>query len=75
MDLAGARIGCNDQISLSGHHALRFELEERGEDPDTFAELVFTGGHHRSLDLVVAGELDAGRGRLSRSVGSIPKRG
>ena len=59
MDLAGARIGCNDQISLSGHHALRFELEERGEDPDTFAELVFTGGHHRSLDLVVAGELDA----------------
>ncbi len=59
LDLAGQRIGCNDPISLSGHHALRFALEQLGEDPDTFADLNFTGGHHRSLDLVVAGEIDA----------------
>jgi ABC-type phosphate/phosphonate transport system substrate-binding protein len=58
-ELAGARIGCNDEVSLSGHHALRFELAERGEDPDAFAELVFTGGHRRSLDMVISGELDA----------------
>lgn len=58
-DLAGRRIGCNDQVSLSGHHALRFEIERRGGDPDAFAELVFTGGHDASLDLVAAGQLDA----------------
>ena len=58
LDLRGRLIGCNDPISLSGHHALRFELERLGEDPDTFANLHFTGGHHRSLDLVVAGEID-----------------
>lgn len=58
-DLAGARIGCNDPVSLSGHHALRIALRDRGHDPDSFAELVFTGGHQTSLDLLVAGELDA----------------
>ena len=58
-DLAGRRVGCNDEVSLSGHLSLRFEIERLGADPDTFAELVFTGGHHRSLDLVAAGELDA----------------
>jgi len=57
-ELAGCRIGCNDLISLSGHHALRFEIEQRGGDPDTFAELVFTGGHDASLDAVAAGKLD-----------------
>ncbi len=58
-DLEGRRIGCNDQVSLSGHHALRFAMGDRGLDEETFAELVFTGGHHASLDLVVAGEIDA----------------
>ena len=58
-ELAGHRIGCNDPISLSGHHALRFEIERRGGDPDAFADLVFTGGHDASLDAVAAGELDA----------------
>lgn len=58
-DLSGSAIGCNDPVSLSGHHALRFALADRGHDPDSFAELRFTGGHHRSLDLVVDGGLDA----------------
>lgn len=59
-DLAGQRIGCNDPVSLSGFHALRIELKRRGHDVTDFAELVFTGGHHRSLDLLLAGgELDA----------------
>ncbi|MEQ8841118.1 MAG: phosphate/phosphite/phosphonate ABC transporter substrate-binding protein [Acidimicrobiales bacterium] len=58
-DLAGRRIGCNDVVSLSGHHALRFALADLGEDPSDFAELVFTGGHHRSLDALLAGDLDA----------------
>ncbi len=79
-DLAGRRIGCNDPVSLSGHHALRFALQDRGLDPDSFAELVFTGAHHTSLDLVVAGELDAavvdsvvrtGRSRIDPGVAGL----
>ena len=58
-DLAGARVGCNDPISLSGHYALRGAFEDAGHDPETFAALQFTGGHHASLDGVVAGTLDA----------------
>lgn len=57
--LAGRSIGCNDEVSLSGHYALRIALLERGHDPDTFAELTFTGGHRRSLEQVAAGNLDA----------------
>ena len=57
--LAGRTIGCNDEVSLSGHFALRLALADRGHDPDAFAHLTFTGGHRRSLDQVVAGELDA----------------
>lgn len=58
-DLAGKRIGCNDPVSLSGFHALRIELQRRGHAVDDFAKLVFTGGHHHSLDLLLDGELDA----------------
>lgn len=57
--LAGCTIGCNDEVSLSGHFALRLALLERGHDPDAFAQLTFTGGHRRSLDQLVAGGLDA----------------
>lgn len=58
-DIGGRRVGCNDPVSLSGHYALRLALDELGHDPDSFAELVFTGGHNRSLDLLLGGELDA----------------
>lgn len=58
-DLGGRRIGCNDAISLSGHLALRFALEAVGARLDDFAELVFTGGHHASIDGVLSGALDA----------------
>lgn len=57
--LAGRTIGCNDEVSLSGHFALRLALSERGHDPDAFAQLTFTGGHRRSLDRLAAGSLDA----------------
>lgn len=58
-DLRGRRIGCNDPASLSGYHALRLELAARGDDPDAFAELILTGGHHHSIDQLLAGEVDA----------------
>ena len=79
-DLRGRRIGCNDVISLSGHLSLRFAIEALGERPDDFAELVFTGGHHASLDAVLSGELDAcvvdsvvrvGRSRLDEGVADL----
>jgi ABC-type phosphate/phosphonate transport system substrate-binding protein len=58
-DLAGRRIGCNDPMSLSGYHALRFELLDRDHDPDEFAELVMSGAHRCSIERLLAGELDA----------------
>lgn len=58
-DLAGHSIGCNDQVSLSGHFALRIAMQERGFDPDHFADLRFTGGHNLSLDQLVEQQLDA----------------
>jgi len=58
-DLAGRRIACNDAVSLSGHHALRLEINRRGADPDAFAELIFTGGHQRSLDMITDGAIEA----------------
>jgi len=58
-DLAGRSLGCNDEVSLSGHYAFRIAAYQSGADPDTFADLCFTGGHHSSLDQLVAGKLDA----------------
>lgn len=80
VDLTGARIGCNDPVSLSGYFALRWAAADAGLDPDSFAELRFTGGHHRSLELLLAGELDAAvidsvvrtqRARTDRSVAEL----
>lgn len=58
-DLAGCRIACNDVVSLSGHYALRIAIEDLGHDSSDFAELIFTGGHHNSLDALLAGDVDA----------------
>lgn len=58
-DLAGCSIGCNDDISLSGHYALLKAIVDLGARPDDFAELRFSGGHHTSLDQLVSGTLDA----------------
>ena len=58
-DLAGRSVGCNDEVSLSGHYAFRIAARQRGADPDSYAHLRFTGGHHYSLDQLIAGTLDA----------------
>lgn len=57
-DLRGKTIGCNDEVSLSGYHSWSFELDDR-ELPDDFATRVLTGGHHYSIDRLLAGEIDA----------------
>ncbi|MDX2381882.1 MAG: PhnD/SsuA/transferrin family substrate-binding protein [Acidimicrobiia bacterium] len=58
-DLRGRRIACNDRFSMSGYHALRIELARAGHDQDDFAELVMSGSHRRSVEMVLAGEIDA----------------
>jgi len=58
-DLAGRSLGCNDEVSLSGHYAFRIAAHQFGVDPDRFADLRFTGGHQLSLDQLVQGQLDA----------------
>lgn len=80
-DLRGSAIGCNDPVSLSGHHALRWAIDDL--DPtssDRFASLRFTGGHQQSLDQVVSGQLDAavvdsvvrrGRSRVDANVAGL----
>lgn len=79
-DLKGKRVGCNDPVSLSGYHSMRFAMQDRGLDEEAFTELVFTGGHHASLDKVVSGELDAavidsvvrtGRARIEPAVADL----
>ena len=57
-DLAGRTVGCNDEVSLSGNYSLTFALEDRGLPAD-FVTRVMTGGHHTSLDRLIAGEIDA----------------
>jgi ABC-type phosphate/phosphonate transport system substrate-binding protein len=58
IDLAGARIGFNDHNSLSGSSALRERLALLEVD-ESFATLVHTGGHRRSLELLTEGKIDA----------------
>lgn len=79
-DLKGKRVGCNDPVSLSGYHSMRFAMQDRGLEEESFTELVFTGGHHASLDKVVSGELDAavidsvvrtGRARIEPAVADL----
>lgn len=58
-DLAGRSVGLNDPISLSGSFSFRHRILADGLRPDDFASLQYTGGHNRSLDALVAGEIDS----------------
>ena len=78
-DLEGKTIGCNDKVSLSGYYSWSFELADRGL-PDDFATRVLTGGHHYSIDRLLAGEIDAalvdsvvrtGRARADQAVADV----
>lgn len=57
--LRGRRFGFNDPASLSGYHSVLAWLADRGLDSSFFGLFDATGGHRRSLDRIVAGELDA----------------
>ncbi len=78
--LGGLSIACNDPISLSGYYSWRVAVSDSGHDPDTFAEIRFTGGHEQSLEAIVAGDVDAAvidsvvrfsRGRSDPAIASL----
>ena len=58
-DLVGLRVGLNGHDSLSGYVLPHAELEERGLGDALYDHAIETGSHRRSLDLLIAGELDA----------------
>ena len=57
--LRGRRFGFNDPASLSGYHSVLAWLADRDLDSSFFGSFDATGGHRRSLDRIVAGELEA----------------
>jgi ABC-type phosphate/phosphonate transport system substrate-binding protein len=57
-DLGHVRIGFNDHQSMSGLIALRERLGQLDLD-ESAANLVHTGGHRRSLELLAAGAIEA----------------
>jgi phosphonate transport system substrate-binding protein len=57
--LGGRGFGFNDRASLSGYHSVLAWLSGRGLDLSFFGSFEETGGHRRSLDRIVAGDLDA----------------
>lgn len=57
-DLRGARFGFNEPLSHSGFGIVAHRLSPLGGLLRFFAELVPTGYHERSLELVAAGRLD-----------------
>jgi phosphonate transport system substrate-binding protein len=58
-DLVGLRVGLNGRDSLSGYVLPHAELAGRGLGNALYDHAIETGSHRRSLDLLVAGELDA----------------
>jgi ABC-type phosphate/phosphonate transport system substrate-binding protein len=58
-DLVGRRIGLNGRDSLSGYVLPYSALIPRALAAPLYDGAIETGSHHRSLELLVAGELDA----------------
>ncbi len=59
-DLAGKRVVYNDPYSLSGYHCVLGALRARDQTPEAFfGSFVASGSHHRSLELIIAGTVDA----------------
>jgi phosphonate transport system substrate-binding protein len=58
-DLRGARWACNEPGSHSGYGVVRYALASRGESLDYFGEVVESGAHQNSLQMILRGEVDA----------------
>ncbi|MBK8904130.1 MAG: PhnD/SsuA/transferrin family substrate-binding protein [Anaerolineaceae bacterium] len=58
-DLRGAAWAYNEVGSQSGYHITRYKLAQIGENGTFFGQTVASGAHLRSLEMVLAGEVDA----------------
>jgi len=58
-DLRGARWAYNAYGSHSGYHAVRYHLSRLGLTGDFFGQVVESGAHQRSVEMILSGEVDA----------------
>ena len=58
-DLQGCRWAYNQPESHSGWNLVCYSLLKRGKTPACFGQLIQSGSHQRSLELVLAGQADA----------------
>ncbi len=59
LDLRGCRWACNESDSHSGCVAVGYELARRELPTDFFAEIVHSGGHRQSMEMVARGAVEA----------------
>ncbi len=58
-DLRGATWAYNEAGSQSGYHIARYKLAQLGANGNFFSNIIASGGHLRSLQMVLAGEVDS----------------
>lgn len=58
-ELRGASWSYNEVGSQSGYHITRYKLAQIGQNGDFFGRVVASGGHLRSLEMILAGEIDS----------------
>lgn len=58
-DLADSRWAYNEPHSHSGCYVVRNHLAKLGKDGDFFAEIIESGAHQNSLQMILAGKIDA----------------
>ena len=58
-ELQGCRWAYNQRESHSGWNVVCYSLLKRGQTHDYFGELIQSGSHQRSLEVVLAGQADA----------------
>lgn len=52
-------IGFGSQLSTSGHYMPRYFLQEQAIDPEAFfREVLYSGGHDRTLEMLLEGQVD-----------------
>jgi phosphonate transport system substrate-binding protein len=58
-DLRGARWAYNEPNSHSGYNVVRYHLATLGELHGYFGEVIESGAHQISLEMILAGQIDA----------------
>ncbi len=58
LDLRGRRFAINEPDSMSGCHIVRFQMSQLGVAKEFFQRVIRSGAHHRSLQLILDGEID-----------------